>query len=66
MVSISITVLKALEERLEMGARKFPAAPALFHDCQHMSIYNFDVCATTIHNEVNTTQFLDCPLDSFL
>lgn len=28
-VSISITVLKAFAERLEIGARKLPAAPAL-------------------------------------
>ena len=29
-VSISRTVLKALDERPEIGERKFPAAPALF------------------------------------
>lgn len=29
-VSISRTVRKALEERLERGERKFPAAPALY------------------------------------
>ena len=28
-VSMSITVLKALADRPEIGARKFPAAPAL-------------------------------------
>lgn len=31
-VSISMTVLKALDERPEMGERKFPAAPALEED----------------------------------
>lgn len=31
MVSMSITVLKAFAERPEIGERKFPAAPALFH-----------------------------------
>jgi hypothetical protein len=30
-VSISRTVLKALDERPEMGDRKFPAAPALLN-----------------------------------
>lgn len=29
MVSISITVLNALAERVDIGDRKFPAAPAL-------------------------------------
>ena len=31
MVSMSITVLKALAERPEMGETKLPAAPALLH-----------------------------------
>jgi len=30
MVSMSSTVLKAFADRPEIGARKFPAAPALF------------------------------------
>lgn len=63
--SISITDLKALAESWVMGARKLPAAPAL---------YMFSVMTTVpehmesmdVHDEINPTERLDTFLDSVL
>lgn len=61
MVSISITDLKPLGDRPDMGATKLPAAPALdAEDCQYAeNYYSGVIIVGDIHDKVNSTKFLD-------
>jgi len=64
-VSISMTVLKAFSDMREIGARKFPAAPA------HSKTIKFNdedpvQLTLTADNEIDAAQLINRSVDSFL
>jgi hypothetical protein len=66
MVSISRTVLKALAERPEIGAMKFPAAPALESPTVSTDSNSWSHSMDFSHNIVNASQFLNTLVNSTL
>lgn len=66
--SISITVLKALTESWLIDARKFPAAPALYHRQKKNPSSPFGVSFSEdfVHDKINTTQLLHATINSSL
>lgn len=64
-VSISKTVLNAFEDRPEIGATKFPAAPALEGLCQYL-FFRLQWDRWILHDEVDASQLFDTCLNRSL